>query len=60
MKTVRFVVEVWVSEDSSAYTAIANALHIEDAEGMCAAPTPGDAAKGAVEDLINKQVDDAG
>lgn len=59
-KTVRFIVEIWVTEDSSMYTAIANALHLEGAEGLCAAQTPGDAAKGAVEDLIDKQVNDAG
>ena len=57
MKTVRFMVEIWESPDEPVvYTAIANALHIENAEGTAVAQTPGDAAKLAVDELIEKQL----
>jgi len=54
---IRFMVEIWQSPDEPvAYTAIATALHIEDAEVTAVAQTPGDAAKMAVDELIGKQL----
>jgi hypothetical protein len=55
-KAVRFVVEVWVTEDSQ-FVAVANALHIEDAEATSTAPTPGEAAKVALDELIDKEAE---
>jgi hypothetical protein len=56
MKTVRFIVEIW-PEPNGHYTAVANALHIENAEESATAEHPSDAAKQAVDQLIASQTD---
>jgi hypothetical protein len=52
---VRFMVEVWVDEDSAAYVAVARAMHIDGAEAAARDGDPATAAKQAIDQLIDDQ-----